>query len=197
MWDLRFAQPGYLFGTAPAAFLPRHVGLLSPGQRVLVVADGEGRNGVFLAEHGMAVTAFDQSPVAVEKARALAADRGVALELDVCGVEGWGWTPGAFDAVVAVFIQFAPPELRTRLFAWMLRTLRPGGLLLLHGYTPKQIGYGTGGPPYVENMYTAELLADAFSHHDVLELVEYEADLDEGPGHRGRSAVVDCVVRRR
>ena len=196
-WDHRFDAPGYLFGTEPAAFVHARVGLLAPGSRVLAVADGEGRNSVFLAQHGLAVTAFDGSPVAVAKARSLAQARGVDVAFHVSDVDEWDWAPRRFDAVVAVFIQFAAPASRARLFDAMIATLAPGGVLLLHGYTPAQISYGTGGPPDAENMYTAALLAEAFAGHDIVELVEYEADLDEGPAHRGRSALVDCVVRRR
>ena len=196
-WDHRYDAPGYLFGTDPAAFVRGHVGLLAPGSRVLAVADGEGRNSVFLAEHGLAVTAFDGSPVAVAKARSLARERGVDVDFHVSDIDAWEWTPGRFDAVAAVFIQFSAPPARARLFDAIIATLVRGGLLLLHGYTPAQIAYGTGGPPDAENMYTAALLAEAFSGHDIVELVEYEADLDEGPAHRGRSALVDCVVRRR
>jgi SAM-dependent methyltransferase len=196
-WDHRYDAPGYLFGTDPAAFVRAHVGLLAPGSHVLAVADGEGRNSVFLAEHGMEVTAFDGSAVAVAKARSLAQERGVDVDFHVSGVDAWEWTPGRFDAVAAVFIQFAAPAARARLFDAMIATLAPGGRLLLHGYTPAQIAYGTGGPPDAENMYTVALLAEAFAGHEIVELVEYEADLDEGPAHRGRSALIDCVVRRR
>jgi hypothetical protein len=83
------------------------------------------------------------------------------------------------------------------MFAGMLQTLRPGGVLLLEGYTPRQLGYGTGGPPFVENMYTQELLRDAFAAHEIVELREYDTVLSEGSGHGGMSALIDCIVRRR
>lgn len=195
-WDAKFGRPGFYFGTAPNAFLTRNVDRIPAGGEVLAVSDGEGRNGVFLAERGFRVTSFDVSEVGVEKARALAAERGVVVDVHVAGVEEWGWEPGRFDAVAAVFVQFAPPDLRARMFGGMMRTLRPGGLLLLHGYTPRQIEYGTGGPPFVENMYTSKLLRAAFAEHEIVVLDEYEDVLHEGPGHHGRSALVDCVVRR-
>lgn len=196
-WDARFERPGYLFGTEPNAFFARNIRLVPAGQSILCVADGEGRNGVFAAEQGYRVTTFDLSPVAVAKARALARSRGVDIATHVAGIDEWQWTPERFDAVAAIFIQFAPPELRARAFAGILQTLRPGGLLLLEGYTPRQLDYGTGGPPFAENMYTQELLREAFADHDLVELTEYDAEITEGPGHHGMSALIDCVVRKR
>ena len=196
-WDARFDRPEYIFGTEPNAFLARSIGLVPVGQSILCVADGEGRNGVFLAEQGYRVTTFDLSPVAVAKAQALAEARGVDIATHIAGTDDWEWTPERFDAVAAIFIQFAPPEMRARAFEGILRTLRPGGLLLLQGYTPRQLGYGTGGPPFAANMYTQELLREAFADHDLVELTEYDAEIAEGPGHHGMSALIDCVVRKR
>lgn len=100
MWDERYARPGYLFGTEPARFLTAQAHHLPVGGRVLAVADGEGRNSAFLAARGFDVTAFDASPVAVDKARALAAERGVAVLHEVADVDGWDWTPDAYDAEI-------------------------------------------------------------------------------------------------
>jgi cyclopropane fatty-acyl-phospholipid synthase-like methyltransferase len=197
MWNERYREPGFQFGTEPSLFIAAHVGLLTSGSEVLCVGDGEGRNGVFLAEHGMRVSSFDVSEVAVAKAAGLAAARGVSVDRHVTSIHDWGWVPDRFDAVVAIFIQFMGPGPRAEAFARMLRTLRPGGLLMLHGYTPQQIALGTGGPPVAENMYTPELLAEAFAGQEILELVAYEAELAEGPRHHGRSALIDCVIRKR
>lgn len=194
-WDARYAAEGFLFGTEPADFLKREAARLPAASRVLCVADGEGRNSVYLAEQGHAVTAFDPSKVALNKARRLAAERDVKVEFALSGVEGWDWSR-QFDAVVAVFIQFADPDLRQRLFGWMAGAVAPGGLLLLHGYAPRQVGYGTGGPPCAENMYTQDMLRRAFDGFEILHLDDYDGEIDEGPGHSGRSALVDLVARR-
>jgi cyclopropane fatty-acyl-phospholipid synthase-like methyltransferase len=126
----------------------------------------------------------------------LADARGVSVEFRHVDLQGWRWPEGEFDAVVAVFIQFAPPAFRDEIFAGMKRSVRPGGVVLLHGYTPKQLEYRTGGPSVVEQLYTEELLRTAFVDWDILRLEAYERELDEGEGHRGQSAVIDLVARR-
>lgn len=193
-WDERFSEPGFLFGTEPADFLRRQAHRIRPGDRVLAVADGEGRNSVFVAGLGAEVTAMDASAVAQDKARALAAERGVTVDFRLSDIDAWEWQEAAFDVVLAVFIQFSPPEQRARVFQGMARTLRPGGLLLLHGYAPRQIGYGTGGPPMVENLYAPGLLPESFPGFQILESRDYDAKVDEGRGHSGLSALVDFVA---
>lgn len=195
-WDERYSTPGYLFGTDPAGFVRRQAPHIAKGARVLAVADGEGRNSVFVAGLGAEVMAMDASEVAQDKARQLAADKGVTVDFRLSDIEAWTWDAAAFDVVLGVCIQFSPPEQRARVFSGMARTLRPGGLLLLHGYAPRQIGYGTGGPPMVENLYTTGLLAAAFPGFEILESRDYDAEISEGPAHRGLSALVDFVARK-
>lgn len=195
-WDARFARPGLLFGEQPNGFLVREASRLPAGCSVLSVADGEGRNSIWLAERGHAVTAFDLSPVAVDKARRWSRERGAAVDFHVAGVDDWSWQPAAFDAVAAIFVQFADPAMRARLFAGIWRTLRPGGLLLVQGYTPKQIDYATGGPGKVEHLYTAALLRELLPQADWLLLREHEDSLAEGSAHAGRSALIDAVARK-
>ncbi|AHM04891.1 hypothetical protein roselon_02573 [Roseibacterium elongatum DSM 19469] len=194
-WDARFDRDDYVYGTAPAGFLADRAHVLGPGRRVLCVADGEGRNSVHLAGLGHAVTAFDGSAVAVEKARNLAATRGVHVDFNVADIDAWDWSR-AFDAVVGIFIQFLGPPARDRMLADMARATRPGGLMLLHGYAPRQVGYGTGGPPDAANMYTAPQLQAAFDGWEILRLADYDAEIDEGIGHNGLSALVDLIARK-
>jgi 2-polyprenyl-3-methyl-5-hydroxy-6-metoxy-1,4-benzoquinol methylase len=195
-WNRRFSAPGYIFGTAPNAFLASKKALLRPGRRALCVADGEGRNSVWLAEQGLEVTAFDISPVGVEKARKLAAERDVSVRHEVAGVYDFTWPEAAFDVVAAIFVQFADPPMRAFMFERMAQALAPGGLLLLEGYIPRQLQYGTGGPSQVENLYTSPMLREAFAALEILELREYDADVTEGTRHSGRSALVDLVARK-
>jgi SAM-dependent methyltransferase len=195
-WDSRYAEESYLFGTAPNAFLAREGWRLQPGWHALAVADGEGRNGVWLAERGLDVTSFDISPRAVEKARKLAADRGVAADQRLAGIDTFDFQPDTYDAVVAIFIQFAPPGTRERLFQRMVAALKPGGLLFLQGYRPEQVDYGTGGPPHREHMYTTDLLAEQFAGLEWLHSASYDAPVQEGRGHDGMSALIELVARK-
>ena len=195
-WDARFARDDYIFGTAPNVFLALQRSRLVAGQHALAVADGEGRNSVWLAQQGLVVTAFDIAPRGVAKARALAQRAGVTVDFHVAAVEEWDWAPNAFDVVVSIFVQFAAPAVRERMFAGMLRTLRPGGWLLLQGYTPRQLEYRTGGPPCAGHLYTEALLRQAFAAHEIVELREHDDVLAEGTQHAGISALIDCVVRR-
>jgi SAM-dependent methyltransferase len=195
-WNGRFATKSYIFGTRPAAFLIDNAHYIPPRSRVLVPADGEGRNSVFLAELGHRVVATDIAEEGIAKARKLAEARGVSVEFRHLDLQGWHWPDAELDAVVAVFIQFAPPAFRDEIFAGMRRAVRPGGVVLLHGYTPKQLDYRTGGPPLVEQLYTEELLRAAFGDWELLRIEAYERELDEGEGHQGRSAIIDLIARR-
>ena len=195
-WDKRFEAEDYIFGTEPNVWLAGHAGLLKPGMRVLAVADGEGRNSVWMARRGLQVDAFDISPVGVAKARKLAADAGVEANYSVSSVEDWPWKVGEYDAVVAIFIQFADPDTRATLFKRMKSALKPDGLILLQGYTPKQLEYKTGGPPLVDHLYTEDMLRDAFGDMDITEMRLYEDVLTEGTQHSGQSAVVGMVARK-
>ncbi|MBV1927458.1 MAG: class I SAM-dependent methyltransferase, partial [Rhodobacteraceae bacterium] len=149
----------------------------------------------YLASLGHDVTAFDASGVALAKSLDLAAERGVEVEFNLSGVEDWDWSR-KFDVVVGVFIQFAGPALQKQMFDWMRGALVPSGLLVLHGYVPRQLNYNTGGPGVAENMYTKALLSNTFKDFEVLLLEDYDAEIDEGPGHSGLSALIDFVGRK-
>lgn len=196
-WNRRFSAPGYLFGTEPNAWLHAHADVWDAGQRVLCVADGEGRNSVFLAQRGLTVDAFDIAEVGVRKARDFARITGVKVNFAVSDVATLQWPESLYDGVAAIFIQFADPQLRMRIFEGIVRCLKPGGTLVLQGYTPKQLDYGTGGPPAASHMYTPQLLREAFQAMEILELREYEAELAEGTAHKGYSALVGMVARKR
>jgi len=195
-WQSRFAAPGYLFGTAPNVFLKTHAHLLQKGQSALAVADGEGRNGVFMAEQGLDVLSVDFSQLAQDKARELARRRGVTLRFEQADMIGWRWPPNRFDVVAAIFIQFTGPAGREKMFAGIKQTLKPGGLLLMQGYRPKQLEYKTGGPPHVENLYTRDLLEQAFGDFAALDISEHDSVIEEGSDHDGLSALIDLVGRK-
>ena len=195
-WNKRFEGEGYVFGTEPNAYLREQTFRWRPGSQLLCVADGEGRNSVWLAAQGMLVDAFDISEVGVAKARKLAAMSGVSVEYSVADCDSWPWPTDTYDGVAAIFVQFADPTMRERLFANVIRSLKVGGLLVLQGYSPKQLEYKTGGPSLLSHLYTEEMLRTAFASTEILELRAYDADLAEGARHRGRSALIGMVARR-
>lgn len=196
MWNQRYQGEELLFGEAPNEYLRAQQALLPRSGRALCVADGEGRNSVWLAQQGLRVDAFDIAEVAVAKARRLAARHGVSVEFTVADGDALAWPEALYDVVAAIFIQFADPAMRSRLFARMARVLKPGGLLVLQGYTPRQLDFRTGGPQRVDHLYTEDLLRKAFKDLDILELRSYEAELAEGRQHTGMSGLIGMVARR-
>jgi len=196
IWDERYAGDDYLFGTEPSAFLLTQKHLLKSGMSCLAVADGEGRNGVWLAQQGLQVLSVEASPVAMAKAKKLAIQRKVSVSFELADLAHWQWGENRFDVVVAIFIQFAPPGMREQMFDHIKRCLNPGGVLLLRGYTPRQLEYKTGGPSQAENLYTESLLRDEFSDMEWLHFAEHDKEIREGAGHSGMSALIDIVARK-
>jgi len=203
-WESRYATVEYIFGKDPNYFLAASKPLLPRTGKVLAVADGEARNGVWLAEQGLEVLSLDFSPSAQEKGRQLAAERGIAvapapgarLTFERADVHAWPYPEQAYDVVVEIFTQFSTPGERERKWAGMRRTLKPGGLLILQGYTPKQLEYGTGGPRDIEHLYTRGMLTQAFAGLRDMRIVEEELELHEGDRHKGMSAVIGLTARK-
>ncbi len=195
-WDSRYDTTEYIFGKEPNRWLHQHGDVLPPTGRALCVADGEGRNSVWLAGRGLKVDAFDISETGVGKARLLATEKHVKVNYVISDCDGFEWEEGAYDAVVAIFVQFADPAMRARLFGNMVHSLKPGGVLLLQGYTPKQLDYRTGGPPEISHLYTLEILRSCFAGLHIIELKEYEEIMQEGNRHHGLSALIGLVARR-
>ena len=194
-WNTRYAEPGYAYGTEPNAFLVSQGPYLKPGMKTLAVADGEGRNGVWLAQQGLDVLSVDASEIGLRKAQELAADRGVKIRTEKADLTAWQWPEQEFDVVAAIFVHF-PPEVRSRLHRRMLEALKPGGVLILEAFTPAQLSYKSGGPPVLEMLYTAEMLRIDFAGGEILQIEERITDLEEGKYHRGPGAVVRLVLRR-
>lgn len=195
-WETRYAVPDYAFGKEPNYFLASCKALLPRSGRTLAVADGEGRNGVWLAEQGLDVVSIDFSPSAQKKARALAAERGVDIDFRRVDVHAFEYPEAAFDVVVEIFTQFSSPAERAVKWAGMRRALKSGGLLILHGYTPKQLDYGTGGPKEIENLYTRAMLEKAFGDFRDVKFVEEEREIHEGTSHGGMSAMIGLTARK-
>lgn len=196
-WEARYSAPEYAFGLEPNYFLASCKALLPKPGKALAVADGEGRNGVWLAEQGIDVVSLDFSPSAQIKAAALAKARGVAMKIERGDVHAWDYPAAAFDVVCEIFTQFSTPDERARKWAGMKKALKPGGHLILIGYTPKQLQYGTGGPKEIEKLYTRAMLEDAFGGFRDVKIAEEELDMHEGASHAGLSAVIHLTAWKR
>jgi SAM-dependent methyltransferase len=195
-WESRFGGSDYAFGKEPNYFLASCKPLLPRSGKVLAVADGEGRNGVWLAEQGLDVVSLDFSPSAQRKVGDLAKERRVTVTVLQADVHAFDYPEAAFDVVAEIFTQFSTPDERAMKWAGMRKALKPGGLLIIQGYTPRQLQYGTGGPKEIENLYTRAMLEWAFrDFHDVT-IVEEELELHEGTSHGGMSAVINLTARK-
>jgi SAM-dependent methyltransferase len=195
-WEGRFGVADYIFGKAPNYFLASCKPLLPKSGKALAIADGEGRNGVWLAEQGLDVLSIDFSPSAQGKAQALARERNVKLAFERVDIHAWDYPEAAFDVIAEIFSQFSSPAERARKWAGMRKALRPGGLLIIQGYRPKQLQYGTGGPKQVENLYTPAMLEDAFRGFRDINIAEEDVEMREGTAHSGMSAVINFTARK-
>jgi hypothetical protein len=194
MWDERYSQAEYAYGKLPNDFLKQHIAHLNKG-RSLCLADGEGRNSVFLAEHAHDVVAVDQSAPGMQKARQLAEEKSVSIETVVADLADFTIEQNSWDNIVSIFCHL-PVELRKRVHASAVCGLKSGGILLLEAYTPQQIHLGTGGPPVAEMTMTLELLKDELKGLEFLHAEEKQREVVEGLYHTGTGAVVQVIARK-
>lgn len=194
-WNKRYAEPGYAYGIDANEFLIAEAGRLQPGTRVLVVGDGEGRNGVWLAQQGFNVTSVDYSSAGVKRARQLAEQRGVTLSIHCADLNEWQWPTEHFDAVVSIFVHF-PSSHRSAIHARMLAALKPGGILIMEAFNKDQINYSSGGPPNEDALFSAAILSEDFSEARIELCQEQIVQLNEGKYHVGEAAVVRLIAVR-
>lgn len=191
-WGMRLpAEILPLYGVPRNAFLESQRTRLRPGMRALCVADGAGRNGIWLARAGLDVTAFDFSAVALRRASTLAREAGVRVCLRQSDIFSWDWRERPYDVVVATSIQFLSPAQRLPVFRGFREALVGGGVLLLQGFRARQLEYGTGGPAQPENLYTRRLLRESFAGWSIRLLRAHDETLEAG----GRLALIDLVAR--
>jgi SAM-dependent methyltransferase len=201
-WTARYesVRDDFLFGREPSEFLVARKSIFQPNQSAIMIADGEGRNSVWLASQGLTVTSNDICEVAIRRARKLAAESKTDVNFIKCNIltEEWPtkYSQDSFDWVVGIFIQFADKKEQRKLFSIMRSMTKPNGRLLLLGYTPKQLEYKTGGPSTIESLYTKDLLQNTFQDWNIEELVEYEKYISEGSGHNGISALIGMIARK-
>ncbi len=192
MWDERYDTEEYVYGTEPNEFLAGIVAELPRG-RTLCIAEGEGRNAVFLAKHGHEVVAVDSSAVGLEKAGRLASERGVKIETVVVDLAYFDIEPDSWDAVVSIFAH-VPADIRVPLHKKIVRGLRSGGMLVLEAYTPAQIKLGTGGPAVAEMTMSLDALQQELEGLVLKHAVELERNIVEGRFHTGIGAVVQVIA---
>jgi len=194
MWDERYADEEYVYGTEPNDFLKEHVERL-PGGKVLSLCEGEGRNAVFLAGKGYEVTGVDSSSVGLAKAQRLAEKQGVHISTQLADMGDFHIEPESWDGVVSIFCHI-PAGMRAELHRQIVAGLKPGGVLILEAYTPAQIALGTGGPKMTELTMTADQLRQELEGLEFEIIEELERDVVEGKFHSGRGAVVQLVARK-
>jgi len=194
-WDARYADGGFGFGERPNRFLESLAPRLRFGMRALALGDGEGRNGVWLAEQGLVVTSVDWSAAGLARAASLAAARGVSLRAEVADLARWRWPEAEFDLVAWIMLHL-PPSDRAAVAAGAVRALRPGGLLALEGFSPAQHGRRSGGPRDPALLWTADSARALFGELELLECFTGTARLDEGPRHQGEAELVRGLWRR-
>jgi SAM-dependent methyltransferase len=192
MWNERYSQPGFVYGTEPNEFLAAVAGQIPLGP-VLSLGEGEGRNAAYLAGLGHWVVAVDQSDVGIAKARRLAADRGLTIETICADLDGYAIELGAWSGIVSIFCHL-PRRIRVPLHAAAVRGLQQGGVLVLEAYTPQQIGRGTGGPENPDMMPTLADLKEELAGLQFTHARELDREVREGAYHTGLASVVQVVA---
>lgn len=194
MWDEKFDTKHYVYGTEPNDFLKAHFGIIPMGN-VLCLAEGEGRNAVFLAQQGYHVTAVDASIVGLKKAKRLADENNVNIEFIHADLEKYDPGENQWDGIVSIFCHI-PDPIRKKLHQKVEKGLKSNGVLLLEAYTPDQLKHKTGGPPTEEMMMSKAILEKELAGLKFLHLVELERELIEGTNHFGVGAVVQAIGTR-
>jgi SAM-dependent methyltransferase len=196
MWDARYSEPGFAYGTEPNDFLKANAEHHLPARgRLLCLAEGEGRNAVFLARLGFRVTGVDASAVGLAKARKLAAQHGVEIETIVADLATFDLGVARWDGIVSIWCH-TPPALRARLHRAVVGALGPRGVFLLESYTPAQLGYKTGGPPQADLMMTLAAVREELAGLELLHAEEKLREVHEGKYHDGQSAVLQVIARK-
>jgi SAM-dependent methyltransferase len=194
MWEERYGADDYVYGTEPNEFLRESLDLLPMGE-VLCLAEGEGRNAVFLATNGRTVSSVDLTKAGVEKTLRLAAELGVEVSAATADLADYELGIDRWDGIVSIFAHI-PSPVRIDLHRRVVAALRPGGVFLLEAYTPNQIGRGTGGPQSADLMMTVDGLARELGTLEFVHAAELDREIIEGTNHTGVGSVVQLIARR-
>ncbi len=195
-WDQRYSKESYAYGTAPNAYFKAQLDAIPQPGRLLLIAEGEGRNAVYAAQQGWQVTAVDFSEKGRAKALALAAARGVQFEYHIADIQQYDLVGnGPWDAIGLIYAHF-PPEIRAATHQKCAQALQPGARIILEAFNPNQLSHHSGGPRNLEMLYSSPLLKEDFKGLEILESSESTLYLNEGEGHEGLAAVVRLVLKK-
>jgi SAM-dependent methyltransferase len=192
-WNTRYADTAFIYGTEPNSFLAEHCNLLTGP--VLSLSEGEGRNAVFLASRGLDVLGVDISAVGLEKARKLAASRGLSIKTAVADLATYEPEANRYGAVISISAHL-PNSIRRRLYPLIERSLKPGGVLILESYAESQLTRNTGGPKEIDMLMTVSKIRGEFPNLEPVLLREVEREVVEGRGHTGLACVIQFIGRR-
>ena len=194
MWNQRYSSNDYVYGKEANTFLQSHTHQLKK-PKVLNLAEGEGRNAVFLAQNGFEVTGVDSSEVGLKKAQNLAKEKSTHITTILCDLATFDFKTSYWDSIISIFCHL-PPALRQSIHAQCVKALKPGGIMLIEAYTPEQLNFKTGGPPTAELMMSKHIIAKELSELEPLLLQEITRDVNEGQGHHGKGAVVQAILKK-
>ncbi len=192
-WNARYSNTEYAYGTKPNDYLVRQAALIPKGGKVLCLADGEGRNSVYLARQGFQVTAIDLAQEGLAKGKALAEKAGVQVQFMAADVNAFVIEPGAWQGIVSIFLHL-PDKLRRALHERCLKGLSPGGVFIFEAYSREQLGRGTGGPKEAHLLPEAQSVRDDFPSAAVIDFFAGDRQIEEGPLHNGIGAVVQLTA---
>jgi SAM-dependent methyltransferase len=195
MWDERYDTKEYVYGKEPNDFLKMNVHSIPKG-KVLCLAEGEGRNAVFLAKLGYSVTAVDTSLVGLDKAKKLAEKNSVEIELVHADLAQYDFGKNKWDGIVSIFCPL-PSPIRKKMYKNIVQGLKKDGVFLLEAYTPDQLKHGTGGGNSVDVMQTALSLNDELAGLSFIHLTEIEREVLEGTYHTGLGSVVQTIATKK
>lgn len=195
-WNTRYTDGGSVYGTEPLSFLKNNLSYISPKGRVLLPADGYGRNGVFLATQGFDVHSFDGSQVAVAQSLLSAEEAGVRIKASVSAVADFDFGVDLYDAVVSSYFHLQP-ELPFSLHEKYVTCLKAGGVIILEGFAKEQMQYQSGGPRDVDMLFSEDILRADFKGFDILSLNTSTEILNNGAVHQGEGVVIRLLARKK
>jgi SAM-dependent methyltransferase len=192
-WNARYKKSEYAYGLEPNDFLKSKINSLKPNSKILCLAEGEGRNAIFLAENKHQITAIDYSDEGLNKLKSLAKERNVIVKTICADLNQYKIDPNHWDVIICIFGHF-PPELRKTVFKQVYSGLKKDGVFLLEAYHKDQLKYKTGGPQLSDLLYSKEELQNDFSEFENISIENSIKEIEEGKYHKGTSAVIQVVA---